>query len=412
MMNARHCYFCQATAITSAELNGPRRLGSSASSRAIRDHVPRFIRFIMAFSSVGRTPLRLVPLRSRSSIIAPSRSVSCLLHDHLQTRRQHNRSSKPSIPSRQPRNARSNVPTPPQPPPRHVEVDQITSDDALNEAYSFEDVRWPNVKVRYLRPAIWALMVSGGIFTGLAYLQAREDLKPKKSEGWFEAPQWGVQQRGPPTPTELATNWWAQMDPMSRLSVGIIATNSAIHFSSFVIPRYWDLLWHIPARNVNYTQFSSMFVHSGGFHLFFNMYFTYNFMRPVGYSQVFEGNPYHALSFLLATGTLAGFAQHWATLITPQKRAIPEIFIRCGGFSGALLGALGVFCMQYPNAGLGIMFVPVHFDAQYVLPAILLFDLVGMVRGYSFVQFGHAVCERVPGLFVKLTMDRHIFLEH
>ena len=47
--------------------------------------------------------------------------------------------------------------------------------------------------------------------------------------------------------------------------------------------------------------------------------------------------------------------------------------------------------MQYPHAGLGILFVTVHFDAQYVLPAILLFDLVGIIRGYSFVNFGHAV---------------------
>jgi rhomboid-like protein len=48
--------------------------------------------------------------------------------------------------------------------------------------------------------------------------------------------------------------------------------------------------------------------------------------------------------------------------------------------------------MQYPNAGLGIILLPFHFEAQYVLPAIMLFDFVGMVRGYSFVNFGHAVC--------------------
>jgi rhomboid-like protein len=114
-------------------------------------------------------------------------------------------------------------------------------------------------------------------------------------------------------------------------------------------------------------------------------------MIPVGYSHAFEGNPYHVLSFFLATGVLSGFAQHWSTLITPQRRPIPEIFIRCGGASGALLGILGVFCMQYPNAGLGIILLPFHFEAQYVLPAIMLFDFVGMVRGYSFVNFGHAV---------------------
>ncbi|KAF1944315.1 hypothetical protein EJ02DRAFT_371575 [Clathrospora elynae] len=247
----------------------------------------------------------------------------------------------------------------------------------------------PKVKVRYLRPAIWAVVVSSSIYVGLAYLEAKEELKPKTklnpSGGWLQAPQ-----RGPPTPTETAINFWNSLNSISKLSYGIIAANSAVHLSSLVVPRFWDTLWHLPARNVNYTQFSSMFVHSGVFHFGVNMYFLNNFMTPVGYSRLFEGSPYHTLSFFLSAGVLSGFAQHWSTLIPIQKRAIPEIFIRCGGASGALFGVLGVFCMQYPHAGLGILFIPIHFDAQSVLPAIMLFDFIGMVRGYSFVNFGHA----------------------
>lgn len=245
--------------------------------------------------------------------------------------------------------------------------------------------------IYYLRPAIWALLVSGGIFTGLAFLEATQDLKPKKSKSWLDTMQPGTQTRGPPTPTQVATQWWEQLNPISKVSCGIIATNSVIHLSSSVVPRYWNLLWHMPARNVNYTLFTSMFVHSGPLHLFVNMYCTNNFMIPVGYSNLFEGNPYHMLSFFLSTGVLSGFAQHWVTLPWPRTRGVPNAFVRCGGASGALLGVLGVFCMQYPQAGLGIMFIPVHFDAQYVLPVILAFDLIGMVRGYSFLNLGHAV---------------------
>lgn len=120
------------------------------------------------------------------------------------------------------------------------------------------------------------------------------------------------------------------------------------------------------------------------------MYATYNFMLPVGYSHAFEGNPYSVLSFFLATGVLSGFVQHWATIVVPRKRTVPEVFIRCGGASGALLGILGVFCIEYPHAGLGIMFLPFHFEAQYVLAGLMAFDFIGMVRGYSFVNFGHA----------------------
>ena len=253
----------------------------------------------------------------------------------------------------------------------------------------------PNIKVRYLRPAIWALLVSSGIFIGLSYLEAKREIKAQSASagGWLPKPQWSMPRRTPPTPTEVVTGAFNNLDPISRVTYGIIGANSGIHLSSFLVPQTWDTLWHLPARNVNYTQFTSMFVHSGALHFFVNMYCLNQFMKPVGYSRVFEGSPYHTLSFFLSVGVLSGFAQHWSTLLPVQKRVVPEIFIRCGGASGALFGILGMFCMQYPHAGLGILFVPVHFEAQHVLPVLMLFDFIGMVRGYSFVNFGHAVSE-------------------
>ena len=329
--------------------------------------------------------MRLARLASRAPATA-FRPVLCQLHNQYQTRAQHNH------PQRPPRSSRSSQQEAWH---RSKKEEEEILFQANNGQYIPEpepELReFPKVNVRYLRPAIWALAVSGGIYVGLAYLEAKKELKTRKAAGWLQPPQWNTPRRNPPTPTEVATGYWDQMNPISRLSVGLIATNTAVHASSFIVPRFWDTLWHLPARNVNYTQFTSMFVHSGALHFFVNMYFLNNFMMPVGYSRLFEGSPYHTLSFFLTTGVISGFAQHWATLITTQKRAIPEIFIRSGGASGALFGVLGVFCMQYPTAGLGLLFVPVHFDALYVLPALMLFDLVGMVRGYSFVNFGHAV---------------------
>jgi rhomboid-like protein len=350
----------------------------------------------------GGLSLHLICSASKRLPSARLRPPPCQSWGHSQTRSQHNRAPRPTRNSRQPVQSQYSRPSGQQQAPEAPVFTQ-TAEDLRN-------VQWPNVQVRYLRPAIWAIVVSGGIFAGLAYLQAKKELKPKKSLTWPEASQWGMQKRGPPTATEMATQWWSQLNPVSTVSFGLIAANCAVHLNSFVFPKFWSMLWHMPARNVNYTLFTSMFVHSGGFHLAVNMYGTYNFMLPVGYSKVFEGNPYHILSFFLATGVLSGFAQHWATLISPQKRAVPEIFIRCGGASGALLGVLGLFCMEYPNAGLGIMFIPVHLDAQYFLPAIMLFDFIGMVRGYSFVNFGHAVSYFWCRTTHNLTSFRPIFL--
>jgi rhomboid-like protein len=264
-----------------------------------------------------------------------------------------------------------------------------------------------------VRPAIWCLAVSAGIYTGCAYLEAKDQVeKLKNPERWFQAPQWAVQSRGPPTPTELATKWWEQQNPISKLSCGIIAANTAVHLTSFVLPRFWDSLWHIPARNVSYTNFTSMFVHSGPAHLLFNMWATWNFMLPVGYSRLFEGNTYHTISFFLSAGVLSGFAQHWSTIFARNTRAIPEIFIRGGGASGALFGILGAFCMEYPTAELGILFLPFKFEAQYFFPAVMLFDFIGMVRGYSFINFGHAVSILIHTGFLQLTPHRLTSLAH
>ncbi|KAF2129677.1 hypothetical protein P153DRAFT_291055 [Dothidotthia symphoricarpi CBS 119687] len=245
--------------------------------------------------------------------------------------------------------------------------------------------------VRYVRPAIWAIAVSGGIFIGLSYLEAKKQLKSKSPQPWLQSsPEWSTRKPAPPSLTELATKWGQDLDPISRLTVGIIAANSVVHLASFVVPRYWDALWHQPTRNRNYTLLTSVFVHGGLTHLGVNMFGTHSFLGPVGHSPLFEGSAYHALSFFLSVGILSSFAQHWSTLIAPRKRPLPAVFIRCGGASGALFGLLGVFCWQYPTAQLGILFLPFRIDAQQFLPFLMVFDFVGMTRGYAFANLGHA----------------------
>lgn len=255
-----------------------------------------------------------------------------------------------------------------------------------------EVLRRFRVKVRYLRPAIWAISTSVGIYVFLAYLEAREQIKPKPA---VPAQFRRHQTSGAPGPTDVLVNFWNSQDPISKLSLGIIATNGAVHLSSFLVPGFWMRLWHLPAMNVNYSLFTSMFVHSGPLHLLFNMWACYNFLLPVGYSKLFAGDPYHMLSFFLSTGVLSGYGQHLATIFSSQTKALrarapPEVFIRCGGASGALFGVFAAFCMQYPNAGVGIIFVPISIAASTMLPCVMAFDLLGMVRGFG-LGLGHAV---------------------
>jgi rhomboid-like protein len=249
------------------------------------------------------------------------------------------------------------------------------------------------VKVRLLRPAIFAFSLSTAIYVALAYWEARNEVKPKRVQDYM--PQWRGQQRTPPTPTEVVTRAWVGLDPMSKISWGLIGSNSAIHLTKLVAPAYWSQLWHTPALNVNYSLLTSAFVHSGPLHLGFNMYALYNFLPPVGYTKLFHADTNHMLSFYLATGLLSGYAQHVASIVFTRYRSFPPAIVPSGGASGALFGILGAFCMEYPNHGIGLMFVPGYLDAQYVLPAIMLFDFIGMVRPYPFVSLGHAVSQEI-----------------
>src|SRR5690242_3287945 len=228
----------------------------------------------MSLLGLGRPSLQRLCLASRLSTSAPVRWRATLLSIRLQQRGQHN-SQKPPRRFGQQSEHKSPIQQ-----IREEQIDIIppiargNSDPASSSQYSepgYDEYEapndpWPKVRVRYLQPAIWSFAVSAGIFSGLAYYQAKKEIEQEKKATWFQAPQWGLptqSRAGPPSATELATRWWAELNPISKVTWGIIGANSAVHLTSFLVPRYWDLLWHIPARNVNYTNFTSMFVHSG-----------------------------------------------------------------------------------------------------------------------------------------------------
>lgn len=275
----------------------------------------------------------------------------------------------------------------------------------------------PNVKVRFLAPTIWAITVSTGIYISLAYFTAKNELQSKSPYQLFQgnsrparAPSYSTYaSNGPPTPTEVVTRAWRDADPMTKLSLGLIGVNGAVHLSGLVAQRAWQHLWHIPATNRNYTLFTSTFVHSGPMHLGVNLYALYNFLPATGYSRLFRGDSNHMLSFFLSTGVLSGLAQHFAGMIFKQGRAYAP-FIASGGASGALFAVFGAFCMEYPTHGVGIILIPYYMEAQYFLPIVMAFDLVGMIRGYSFVSFGHAVSSSVwcSAIHNVLIFSRHI----
>ncbi|KAF2467715.1 uncharacterized protein BDR25DRAFT_266711 [Lindgomyces ingoldianus] len=342
-------------------------------------------------------PFRISPLVSKP-VLSPFRlprplfcnQPLCLLRTTLQTRGKHGRrESKPvksTIPTTQDRTRLEPNPEPSN--EQHNEGEDIHFAPNQGE-YKHDDEREARqVRVRYLRPALWAVAASSGIYALFAYWEAKSEVEEASQRFRIRVPQFSSPQ--PAGPAQTISQAWNDLDSISRLSYGIIAVNGLVHLTRYIDPNYWNSLWHTPALNHNYTLLTHMFVHSGPAHLLFNMYACYNFLRPVARSQLFEGSSYHTLSFFLSAGILSGYAQHWSTIFASRARVIPQAFIPCGGASGAIFAIFSTFCMQYPDSGIGIILLPFSFEAQYFLPCIMAFDLYGMVFGFKSINWGHA----------------------
>lgn len=264
------------------------------------------------------------------------------------------------------------------------------TDIPLSERITFQKARRV-LDIKYLRPGLFVIAFSFGVFSLLAFLQARQEVKPKSSSLWGTD---HIQRKRTTGPVEVITRALEEFDPVSKLTIGIIGVNAAVHLGSLIFPRAWATLVHIPQftsavgrftdhgytfRPVSYTLLTSNFAHWGMLHFLFNMYACYNFVPKVGESRLFEGSAYHTLAFFLSSGVVSVYAQHLASR-SPGA-----------GASGALFAIFGAFCMQYPDAQIGFFPIPVSLSASTFLPCAMLFDVLGMVFARNYSKLGHAV---------------------
>lgn len=175
-------------------------------------------------------------------------------------------------------------------------------------------------------------------------------------------------------------------------------------------------LWFVEHPNFQYWQpLTHMFMHDllSPMHLIFNMYALWMFGGPIEnalgqnrfvffYFSAGLGaalihtlvNYYHfgvARDAILGLGfssddisSILSTRQYSTRIPTETVQSLFDSFaVPAVGASGAIYGVLVAFGMLFPNAALGLLFIPIPIKAKYFIPAILLIDLFSGVTGFS-----------------------------
>lgn len=132
-------------------------------------------------------------------------------------------------------------------------------------------------------------------------------------------------------------------------------------------PSFINYIALMPSNIINnfyfWTFFTSMFMHSGFFHLFANMIslmFTGNFVERL------LGKKRFVLIYLLC-GLFAGIIFVLSSLFWTSDFNTYAV-----GASGALFGLIGVMMILTPNLPVYIMFIPIPIKMKYAAPGMLI----------------------------------------
>lgn len=216
---------------------------------------------------------------------------------------------------------------------------------------------------------------------------------------------------------------------MSRAVAGLLIVNVVVFAAGFLLPNGHEMLvnagalWYPANGHFQLWQVVSyMFLHGGFGHIAFNMFALFSF----GTILEREWGLGRFLLFYFVCGVGAGLVQlginwyefnglHEHLVAAGLKPAAISALLAAGGgelpadpkveavltdlygiyaapmlgASGAIYGLLVAFGFLHPNARLGIMFIPVPVAAKFVIPGLLVLDLLSGVTGFSL--FGASV---------------------
>lgn len=176
--------------------------------------------------------------------------------------------------------------------------------------------------------------------------------------------------------------WWNELPEGKRMFWAICAANVMVFLCWRYTPFQNIMMKYFcsnpAAKVVCWPMLMSTFSHYAPFHIFVNMYVLHSFSAVACHSLGRE----QFLAFYLAGGVLSSLGGNVFKLLARS----PGTSL---GASGAIMAILGYFCTKYPEAKLGIIFLPnFSFSAGVALKGVMLFDLSGLI--FRFKVFDHA----------------------
>ena len=243
------------------------------------------------------------------------------------------------------------------------------------------------------------------------------------------------------------------MSRMSPTVVALLVVNILMFAARFLLPAEGrslvaaGALWYPANDHFGVWQLASyMFLHGNLSHIFFNMFalvsfgsllerewgavrfLMFYFLCGVGAALIQTGvnwQEFTSLQDRLVAAGLKPAAIH-ALLVNgsgelPRDPAVKATLVSLYriyasptlGASGAIYGLLVAFGFLYPNAKLGLMFVPVPIAAKFFIPGLLLLDLFSGVTGFSIfgtsiAHFAHLGGAAIGFLVMLLWRNRQV----
>ncbi len=172
---------------------------------------------------------------------------------------------------------------------------------------------------------------------------------------------------------------------------------SHIAFNMFALYSFGSTLEQFWGKNKFIFFYISCGLGAAIIHTLSNYYFFYNELNTL----ISEGFLKTDILNLLNQGKID---TRWTDIIgqsgidnLANSFAIPAV-----GASGAIYGLLVAFGFMFPDATLGLMFIPVPIKAKYFIPIIVGVDLFSGVTGFSIFGSGIAHFAHVGGAFFGL----------